>query len=192
MEKNMPNTTLEKQKEVRQKIFQSEREAAENNENGIVTCQLVVFKLANEEYALRIEEIKEVVLTPGITHIPQVPEYIRGVANVRGNILAIVDLQKRLGIEGESMDHSRFTLVLDDENHKVGILVQEVPNTVSIAEKNLDASNPYIQESAIEERAIQALAKIDGRLIILLNIKNILAPDEALLLQSNPHSPVSN
>ena len=173
-------TAVDRQQELKEKILRTETEAQDAAEKGIHTSQLVVFRLGTEEYALRIEEIKEVVLTPGITNIPQVPPYIKGVANVRGNILAILDLEERLGIPHEHDQFGKFTLVLDDEQHKIGILVQDVPNTISVSEDNLDDSNPFIQESDIDERAIQALAKIGDRLIILLNIKNILGQEEVL------------
>ena len=61
--------------------------------------QLIIFKLGTEEYALSIDQIKEVVLTPRIAKMPQTPSYIKGVANIRGNIIAILDLEQKFGIE---------------------------------------------------------------------------------------------
>ena len=57
--------------------------------------QLIIFKLAGEEYGLSIDQIKEVVLTPRVAKMPQTPAYIKGVANIRGNIIAIMDLEQK-------------------------------------------------------------------------------------------------
>ena len=83
-----------------------EKEVSEQQEKEINTGtkhQLIVFKLGTEEYALNIEQIKEVVITPNIANIPQTPSYIRGVANIRGTIIAIVDLNDKFNIGGKIM-----------------------------------------------------------------------------------------
>jgi purine-binding chemotaxis protein CheW len=168
----------QRQQEIKENILRTDKE--EQSIKGGKLSQLVAFRLGTEEYALKIEEIKEVVLTPPITHVPQVPSYIKGVANIRGNLLAIFDLEERLGIEKTGEGTSRYTLVLDDEKNKIGILVQDVPNTISISEDDLDDSNPFLQEAAIDDQAIHSLAKVGNRLIILLNIQNVLGRDEIL------------
>lgn len=150
----------------------------EQEEKNFKTLQLVVFKLENEEYALRIEQIKEVVLTPKVTQVPQTPKHIKGVANIRGNILAIVDLEDRFGLATEEeKEPGRFTLVLDDREFKVGILVRNVPNTIEISEDTLDESPNIVHDSVVDERAIEAIAKVGDRLIILLDIHRVLRND---------------
>ena len=164
------------QQELKEKIYMAEQLEDERNYQ---TIQLVVFRLGHEEYALRIEEIKEVVLTPAITRIPQTDPHIRGVANIRGNILAIIDLEKRLGLREDGDDSiGKFTLVIDDKEYKVGILVGSVPNTIEIREDLLDDSVNVIQDSTVDERSIHSIAKLGDRLIILLNIKDVLSKDD--------------
>src|SRR6478752_3903251 len=68
--------------------------------------QLIIFKLGTEEYALSIDQIKEVVLTPRIARMPQTPSYIKGVANIRGSIIAILDLEQKFGIEKQEKNNS--------------------------------------------------------------------------------------
>ena len=65
---------------------------------GNTTRQIVVFRLGQEEYGLPIEQIKEVVITPNITRMPQTPAFVKGVANIRGNVIAILDLEEKFGL----------------------------------------------------------------------------------------------
>src|SRR6478609_4820459 len=78
--------------------------------------QLIIFKLGSEEYALPIDQIKEVVLTPRIAKMPQTPSYIKGVANIRGSIIAILDLEEKFGIDrsiDKTSESFHYTLVVE-------------------------------------------------------------------------------
>src|SRR3954467_12787508 len=100
--------------------------------------QIVVFKLGGEEYGMHIDQIKEVVITPNITKMPQTPSYVRGVANIRGNVISIFDLEDRFNLTRASQDQkSKYTLVVESEDIKMGLLLNEVPNTVSVNTSDL-------------------------------------------------------
>ena len=73
---------------------------------------MIIFKLGKEEYALHIDQIKEVVLTPGIAKIPQTPDYIIGVANIRGNIISIVSLNTKFGLIGNEEEAKMLDIPL--------------------------------------------------------------------------------
>lgn len=151
------------------------------NETGH-SMQLIIFKLANEEYALPIDHIKEVVLTPRISKLPQTPSYVKGVANIRGNVITIVDLEERFGLlseeeleaaeeRDEELDiQSNYTLVIESEEYKVGILVKEVPNTLSVNSTQIDNTNNIIQHSSLDEKAINGIVKLEDRMIIMVDI----------------------
>lgn len=136
--------------------------------------QLIVFKLGDEEYGIHIDQIKEVVLTPHITRMPQTPSYIKGVANIRGNILAIIDLEEKFGLERKVDDteeeRSNYTLVIENQDFNIGILVREVPNTLTVASNDIDQTANIVQGAQGEASYIQGVVKIDGQLIILIDI----------------------
>ena len=93
-------------------------------------------RMLSEEYGISIDQIKEVVITPTITRVPQKPAFIKGVANIRGNIIAILDLEQKFGLqkaEDTMPSNNNFTLVIDSNEYKMGVLVKEVPNTLSIS-----------------------------------------------------------
>lgn len=143
--------------------------------------QLIVFKLSSEEYALQIDQIKEVVLTPRIAKVPQTPNYLKGVANIRGNVIAIIDLEEKFGLshgEEELANSSNYTLVIESEEYKVGVLVKEVPNTLTVFESEIDSSSSVIQFSSLNEDCIEGIVKIDDRMIIQVNMLELMRTDE--------------
>ncbi|SDK42421.1 purine-binding chemotaxis protein CheW [Catalinimonas alkaloidigena] len=140
--------------------------------------QLVVFRLGEEEYALSIDQIKEVVLTPNVARIPQTPDHIKGVANIRGNVLAILDLEKKFGIKSTDESLPKYTLVLESQEASVGILVRKVPNTLSIGEHDIDTASSVVLSSEAEEQAIRGIVKSGERMIILIDALAMLSRRE--------------
>ncbi len=143
--------------------------------------QIVVFKLGQEEYGLHIDQIKEVVITPTITRMPQTPAFVRGVANVRGNVIAILDLEEKFGLlrnQDTISNGNHFTLVIESEDYKMGILVREVPNTLSISSANVEDS-VFTGDSQSEQSYITGIVKLEKRLIIMIDIFKVINEKEA-------------
>lgn len=139
------------------------------------SLQIVVFKLGNEEYGLHIDQIKEVVITPNITRMPQTPSYVKGVANIRGNVIAIFDLEDRFSLARTIQTRgSKYTLVVESEDVKMGLLVSEVPNTVSVNTTDLDESVGIINDANAETNYIKGIIKTGERLIILIDIFKVI------------------
>ncbi len=142
--------------------------------------QLVIFKLGDEEYALNIDQIKEVVLTPNIARIPQTPDYIMGVANIRGNVIAIVDLEHKFGLHNEDENTAKgiYTLVVESESFKIGILVKEVPNTLTVEEASIDESSTVLQYSNLDLDCIRGIVKSEDRMIILVDMIKMMEAED--------------
>lgn len=140
--------------------------------------QLIIFKLGTEEYGLSIDQIKEVVLTPRIARMPQTSPYIKGVANIRGSIIAIMDLEQKFGLiredSSETASNGNYSLVLASEEHKVGILVKEVPNTLSIAMSDIDSAGNFVQYSTLDAESIIGVVKSGERMIILIDMLKLI------------------
>lgn len=158
---------------------QAAAETGEKNRGKLV--QLIVFKLGDEEYALHIDQIKEVVLTPGIAKIPQTPDYIKGVANIRGNIIAIVDLENKFNLlnsESENKNKGNYTLVVESDSFKIGILVKEVPNTLTVSENDIDKSSTVLQYSNLDQDCIKGIVKSGERMIIMVDMIKMMESEE--------------
>src|SRR6478609_5479318 len=139
------------------------------------SLQIVVFKLGNEEYGLHIDQIKEVVITPNITRMPQTSSYVKGVANIRGNVIAIFDLEDRFNLTRTAETKgSKYTLVVESEDVKLGLLVNDVPNTVSVNVTDLDESVGIINDASSETNYIKGIIKSGQRLIILIDIFKVI------------------
>lgn len=157
------------------------KDASSEMEEHVDRSQIVVFKLGGEEYAMMIDEIKEVVVTPNIAKVPLMPSYIKGVANVRGNILAVLDLEEKFGMlkedSIEAQSKKNYILVVESETHKMAILVREVPNTLTILDSQIDASPNVVVSDEQEGDFIKGLVRLENRLVILLDIFSIISKD---------------
>ncbi|MGB0166251.1 MAG: chemotaxis protein CheW [Luteibaculum sp.] len=153
----------------------------EEKEKGKM-MQLIIFKLGSEEYALHIDQIKEVVLTPNIAKIPQTPDYIKGVANIRGNIIAIVDLERKFnlakGSKEEQEKKGNYTLVVESESFKIGVLVMEVPNTLTVSEADIDKSSTVLQYSNLNQDCIKGIVKAGDRMVIMVDMIKMMESEE--------------
>lgn len=155
---------------------------AEAREEEMV--HLIVFKLGAEHYAIKIEQVKEVTITPDVTRMPRTPEFVKGVANIRGDIIAIVDLEQRFSIrpaplkEGELSTGLTYTLVIEAKEYSIGVVVKEMPQSLNLAMSKIDKAPSFLQDTNIQESYIEGIAKVDNRLIIVLDMFKILTGDE--------------
>jgi purine-binding chemotaxis protein CheW len=140
--------------------------------------QLIIFKLGSEEYGLSIEQIKEVVLTPRIARMPHTGNHIKGVANIRGNIITIMDLEQKFGLtkqtSSDSGNTSNYTLVVESEEYKVGVLVKEVPNTLSIEVSDIDTASNFVQYTSLDTNSVIGVVKSGERMIILIDMIKLI------------------
>lgn len=146
--------------------------------------QIVVFRLGQEEYGLHIGQIREVVITPPITRMPQAPAYIKGVANIRGNVIAMIDLEKRFGLPvNEEAATNLFTLVIASDEYKMGILSREVPNTLTISSSSIEGS-VLSGDGQGDNNYINGIVKLDKRLIIMIDILKVITSQDQLGLRT--------
>lgn len=151
------------------------------------TVHLIVFKLGTEEYGIRIEQVKEVTITPEITRMPKTPDFIKGVANIRGEIIAIMDLEERFKISPEGYDtenRNSFTLAIEAKDYTIGIIVRDMPQSLTIPVSKIDKAPAFIQDLNINDNYIEGIGKLGSRLIIVLDIFKILTHDEVQQLKS--------
>lgn len=134
--------------------------------------QLVVFKLGREEYAVSILQVQEIKRMTDITRVPYTPSYIRGVMNLRGSVLPVLDLKRRLSLQpGEVTDDTRIVIVKVEEI-TVGLIVDAVSEVLAISHKNVESSQSVVSDVA--ENYLDGVGKLDNRLLILLNLESII------------------
>lgn len=149
------------------------------------TAQYLTFYVANERYAIAILDVKEIIEVGNVTRVPMTPNHIRGVLNLRGNVVPIVDLCARLG-KGVCELSKRSAIILVEvsdraERHMLGMLVDEVHEILEIDATHLQPAPDF--GTAIRTDFIHAMGRVDDLFIILLDINHVLSTDELSTLQ---------
>jgi len=140
--------------------------------------QLVSFMIDDVEYAVDILVVHEILRMPEITRLPNCPDFIMGVINLRGNVIPVVDVRTRFGFEvAGATDLSRI-IVVETGEKLVGLFVDSVHQVVRITENSIDSASEMID--GISDIFISGIGRYRNRLIIILNLDNILFQDEEL------------
>lgn len=148
-------------------------------ENKII--QLVSFKLGKEEFGVDILKVQEINRMLEITELPNAPEFVEGIVNLRGRIIPVVDLKKRLHLPSKIHDNSTRIIVIELHGKTVGFIVDEVSEVLRI-ESNITEPPPEMV-AGIEHDYITAVAKLKGRLLILLDLNKILTIEDREVLE---------
>jgi purine-binding chemotaxis protein CheW len=152
--------------------------------------QVVEFRLGNEHFAIDLFDVKEVVEFTTITKLPNVPSYIRGIIDLRGEITTIIDLKQRLNITegGTGIVETSRIIVLDDKitRSKIGILVDDVTSVSTFEGDQVDRTSASVtkEETAIIgiiKRKVKVKDKEINELIIWIDIKQLLSDIDATL-----------
>ncbi len=136
----------------------------------------LTFVLGHEEYGLEILKVREIISVMEITEVPQVPAFIKGVINLRGKVIPIIDLRLKFGMS--AMDYTRETciIVVNVRDLLLGIVVDTVAEVLDIMEKDIDPSPAF--GSAVRTDFILGMGKVKGKVKILLDIDRVLSSEE--------------
>lgn len=144
--------------------------------NDSAILQLVTFKLGTEEFGVDILKVQEINKMMNITKIPNAPTFIEGVINLRGKIIPIVDLRKRLGFRDQQYDKSTRIIVVELDGLVLGFIVDSVSEVLRIPENTIEP--PPSMVAGIESEYIEGVGKLDDRLLILLELKKVFSSPE--------------
>lgn len=142
--------------------------------------QLIVFNLAGEEYAAEIGQIKEIIKVETITSIPDSPDFIKGVINLRGNIVVIMDLKYRFSLRTEKEVKSKNIIISREEKNPYGLIVDEVTEVLRIPETEIKAPPELVAK--IDKKYVSGVVTIANRLIILLDLVKVLSISDLVKL----------
>ncbi len=141
----------------------------------------MTFKLAAEEYGLEIMKVREIIRLMEITRVPRTQEFMRGVINLRGRVIPVVDLRLKFGMpRTESTDQTVIIVVqyaVGAQEITMGILVDEVLEVLSIGSDNIEPS-PAFGSAVVDTQFILGVGKADKRVIFLLDIGRVLSAQE--------------
>lgn len=141
-----------------------------------VIMQIVVFKLGNEYYGADIAMVREVGPLQRITRVPRTPAYMEGVTNLRGRVIPVIDLRRRLGLPVSAATKATRIAVAELEGGQVGMIVDSVLEVLRVPAASIEAPSPIL--SKVETDYLLGVAKADGRLVVLLDLERILERQE--------------
>ncbi|HOT76945.1 MAG TPA: chemotaxis protein CheW [Candidatus Wallbacteria bacterium] len=149
---------------------------------GLKQQQLVSFRLGVEEYGVSIMKVQEIIRMQEITKVPQMPDFIEGIINLRGNVIPIIDLRKRFGLSCAEKTIDSRIVVVSVRERIVGIIVDGVSEVLRLSEEQIEPPPPAVSTAGREY--IKGVGKLEKRLLILLDIDKILSSEEQNVIES--------
>lgn len=144
------------------------------------SLQIVSFKLDDDEYGVEITKVKEIILHEGVTKVPQMPDFIVGIINLRGNVIPVIDLRERFGLARSERDDQTRIMVTRMESRIVGMIVDSVSQVMKIPKSNIQPPPSTI--AGLAGKYLQGIGKIDEKMIMLLDIERIMSANERVSL----------
>lgn len=145
--------------------------------------QFVIFSLAGEQYGVDISNVESIIKMQEITPVPHAPDFVEGVTNLRGKVLPVMDLRKRYGLEQREFTLDTRIVVVETDGAMVGMIVDEVHEVLSVSEDSIEPPASIV--TTLDSGSIDGIAKVDDRLIILLDLRKVLSLDEKATLQAS-------
>lgn len=148
--------------------------------------KVIVFQLKDEEYGVEVDQVRSIERMQHITRVPRTPDFVKGVINLRGVVTPIIELRNRFGIEEiETTDSTRIIIVAVG-NMEVGLIVDAANDVVDIPTEVVEPPPQVV--GGIEADYLRGVAKMDKRLLILLNLDKVLTPKELKELKIEANS----
>lgn len=154
------------------------REKVESSE----ILQLVSFKIGNEEFGVDILNVQEINKMTQITRVPNAPDFVEGVINLRGRIIPVIDLRTRLKLDKKEHDKDTRIIVVEISNKTVGFIVDAVKEVLRVPVGITEAPPEIV--TGIDSEFIKSVGKLDDRLLILIDLNKIITNVEKQELES--------
>jgi purine-binding chemotaxis protein CheW len=135
---------------------------------------IVGFQVGRETYGVPITSLHEIVRVPEITAVPDAPDYLEGVINLRGKIVSVMDLRKRFGEKQASLRKQNRILVVEHGGRLAGLIVDAASEVLKIPADAVEPPPAAFQEGGLN--CVTGLGKVAGRLVVLLDMNKLLAP----------------
>lgn len=153
-------------------------------QNIVDQQQYLTFTLSSEPYAISILCIKEIIQFGQLTEVPRMPTFIRGVINLRGAVVPVIDLSARFGRFATVVGQRNCIIIVEvmtgDEKHSIGVMVDAVNAVLEIPAKEIEAAPTF--GTNVRTDFIEGMGKIDGKFVIILNIQHVLSMDDMAVL----------
>lgn len=144
---------------------------------SVATKQFLTFRIGNENYGLELSQTREIIEYGGITSVPLMPNFLRGVINLRGEVVPVIDLAVRLGRNPIDIQKRTCIIVVElennEQNHVLGLLADAVSEVIELSDDNIEDAPSF--GANIRAEFIQGIAKFDNEFVVLLDANKALS-----------------
>ena len=154
---------------------------ADKKETSTYAGEYLTFVSGNEEYGIEILRVREIIGVMDITTVPQTPDYMKGVINLRGKVIPVIDLRLKFSMQEEKYTQETCVIVVEVNNTHIGIIVDSVSEVVDISSSEIEETPPFGQ--GIDTSFMTGMGKVKEKIIILLNIETVLSSEELELVK---------
>lgn len=145
-------------------------------ESVVEKVKVVVFRLKDEEYGVEVDQVKSIERMESITRVPNTPSFVKGVINLRGVVIPVINLRSRFQMEEEDYTDSTRIVIVHVNEMEVGLIVDAALDVLDVP---LDAIEPPPEVvGGVEAAYLRGMAKLEDRLLVLLNLDRVLSPEE--------------
>ncbi len=137
----------------------------------------LTFNLGKEQYGISIRQIIGITELQKITEVPDMPDYVKGVINLRGKVIPVIDMRLRFGIEERDYDDRTCIIEIGIDDSSIGFIVDTVEEVLEISEQNIDPP-PKFKDAKVKNLYISGMGKVGDHVKILLDVQKILHEDE--------------
>ena len=134
--------------------------------------QVAAFKLLKEEYGVNILNVQEIKVLTDITRVPFAPDYIKGVINLRGSVLPVIDLKRRIGLEDAPYTDATRIIIMKIGEFSIGMIVDAVTEVLTISGRDINPAKDVSDSTS--NRFVSSIGNIDARLLIMLTLDEIV------------------
>ncbi|SDM98361.1 purine-binding chemotaxis protein CheW [Paenibacillus sp. yr247] len=145
--------------------------------------KVIVFALGTEEYGVEVEKVRTIERMQPMTRVPKAPKFIKGVINLRGVVIPIIDLRSRFGLEEQATTDTTRIIIVSAGDFEVGLIVDSANDVIDLDTDNID--NPPEIVGGIKAKYLDGIARVgEQRLLVLLNLEQVLDRNEIQQLES--------
>ena len=144
--------------------------------------QLVIFELANEFYGINIAIVESIIKMQAITQLPQSPSYVKGVTNLRGSVLPVIDLRSRFALQPKEDTRQTRIIIITMGSIKVGVTVDGVSEVLRVSDELIEPLPPMV--NSVNSVFLKGIVRLENRLIILLELGKVLDLNDQQVLEA--------
>ena len=142
----------------------------------------IVFRLADETYGIEVDKVRTIERMSPVTRVPKTPPFVKGVINLRGNVVPVIDLRGRFGLPEVEPDANTRIVIVNVADMEVGFIVDSANDVIDLTEDMIE--DPPEIVGGVKAKYLRGVAKLeDGRLLVLLNLSEVLNKSEIVQLE---------